>query len=34
METHLQLIKSFVWSGWVFDYELSAEHDTDKNAFS
>lgn len=33
MEAHLQLIKSFVWSALVFDYELSTEYDTDKNAF-
>lgn len=32
MEAHLQLIKSFVWSVLLFDYELSTEYDTDKNA--
>lgn len=33
MAAYLQLIKRFVWSVLVFDYELSTECDTDKNAF-
>lgn len=32
MEAHLQLIKSFVWSVLGFDYELSTNYATDKNA--
>lgn len=32
MEAHLELIKSFVWCVLGFDYKLSTEYDTDKNA--
>lgn len=32
MDAYLQLIKRFVWSVLVFDYELSTDYDTDKKS--